>query len=181
MEFRRFHAQFYDSVSSFVWRMDRINVGLYVGRFWSLCPVFSCNGCDRKLGCKYCFMIAQLSFFGLISAKKNWRKILCFKWNSNQFIIMSVLAFRKKVCKKSILVQLMFNICHADNIEKGWLSSFISLDCAKDKVMTLKATFFTMKRFVVERRVSLPHYRIEKTKWILVILILIYFYHYLNA
>ena len=54
----------------------------------------------------------------------------------------------------------MFNICHADNIEKGWLCSFISLDCAKDKVMTLKATFFTMKRFVVEWRVSLPHYRI---------------------
>ena len=64
-------------------------------------------------------MIAQLSFFGLISAKKTDAK----SFVSNGILTNSLLCqswpFAKTFAKKSILVQLMFNICHADNIEKG--------------------------------------------------------------
>ena len=47
------HAQLHDCVPSPVRGVDRVHVGLHVGRLQGLRPLLPCHGCHRELSCKF--------------------------------------------------------------------------------------------------------------------------------
>ena len=53
MELHRLHAQLYDSLSCSMWGMDRVYVGLHVGRLQGLRPLLPGHGRHRELSCEF--------------------------------------------------------------------------------------------------------------------------------
>lgn len=73
MEFHRFHAFVHDRVSSAVWWMDRVDVGLYAGRRCIMHSILFSNCCNRKFSRMYSlghncidFLLSLASFHFLL-------------------------------------------------------------------------------------------------------------------